>query len=89
MKRTYIMILTTVMLSITLASISAINFVDSDATYKSAKIPLTAEAALSGIHHTIEMEAVKMPDGMYAYRMVAYDLDGVDLVSTGMYDTDP
>ena len=36
------------------------------------------------------MEAVKMPDGMYAYRMVSYDLgDGTDLVATGVFDTDP
>jgi DNA-binding beta-propeller fold protein YncE/plastocyanin len=85
------MILTTVILSITLASVFTIDFAETDAmTYKNADIPLiAADAAPSGKTHTIEMEAVKMPDGMYAYRMVSYDLDGVDLVDTGVYDTDP
>jgi DNA-binding beta-propeller fold protein YncE/plastocyanin len=84
------MILTTVILSITLASVFTINFAETNVTtYKNTDIPLAAEAAHSGDHHTIEMEAVKMPDGMYAYRMVSYVLDGVDLVDTGVYDTDP
>lgn len=85
------MILTTVILSITLASVFAINFAETDATtYENADIPLfAAEAQLAGLTHTIEMEAVKMPDGMYAYRMVEYDLDGDDLVANGIFDTDP
>jgi FtsP/CotA-like multicopper oxidase with cupredoxin domain len=53
----------------------------------------TAEAA-SHTTHTIEMEAVSMPDGMYAYRMVNYVLepngkDPVNLVTTGVYTTKP
>lgn len=39
--------------------------------------------ALSDDMHDIEMEAVKMPDGMYAYRMVSYTINGgPDLVGT-------
>jgi len=85
------MILTTVILSITLASVFTIDFEKTNAmTYKNADVPLFAvEAAPSGVIHTIEMEAVKMPDGMYAYRMVSYDLDGDDLVANGIFDTDP
>ncbi|MEJ2261421.1 MAG: copper oxidase, partial [Nitrosopumilaceae archaeon] len=50
------------------------------------------------VHHDIEMEAVKMPDGMYAYRMVNYNTsDGRDLIihsnnpnpSDGIYTTKP
>ena len=72
MKRTQIMILTTVILSITLASVFTINFAETNATtYKNVDIPLfAAEAEHSGAQHTIEMEAVKMPDGMYAYRFL-------------------
>ena len=86
------MILTTVILSITLTSVFTINFAETNVTqYHDAVIPLlAAEAQTSpGKSHTIEMEAVKMLDGMYAYRMVSYDLDGTDLVATGVFDTDP
>ena len=84
------MLLTTVILSITLASVFTIDFVNTDVTKTNVDIPLiAADATLSGKTHTIEMEAVKMPDGMYAYRMVGYDLDGEDLVANGVYDTDP
>ncbi|WP_237737682.1 multicopper oxidase domain-containing protein [Candidatus Nitrosopumilus sediminis] len=91
MKRTQIMILTTVILSITLASVFTINFEKTDTTtYENVDVPLfAAEALPNGAHHTIKMEAVKMPDGMYAYRMVEYDLDGSDLVANGIFDTDP
>ena len=86
------MILTTVILSITLTSVFTINFAETNVTqYNDPVIPLlAAEAQTSpGKSHTIEMESVKMPDGMYAYRMVSYDLDGTDLVATGVFDTDP
>ncbi|AFS83219.1 multicopper oxidase type 3 [Candidatus Nitrosopumilus sediminis] len=85
------MILTTVILSITLASVFTINFEKTDTTtYENVDVPLfAAEALPNGAHHTIKMEAVKMPDGMYAYRMVEYDLDGSDLVANGIFDTDP
>ena len=51
---------------------------------------LTAADAAVPANHNITMEAVKMPDGMYAYRMVSYmhSLDG-NLVASGVYDTDP
>jgi hypothetical protein len=87
------MILTTVILSITLTSVFTIDFVETDTTtYKNVDIPLFAvEAEHSGVQHTIEMKAVKMPDGMYAYRMVSYTLDGADLVNgvNATYNTDP
>ena len=74
-----------------MASVFAIDFAETDVTtYKNADIPLfAAEAVPAGLTHTIEMESVKMPDGMYAYRMVEYDLDGDDLVADGIFDTDP
>jgi len=91
------MILTTVILSITLASVFTIDFEKTDATiYNNVDIPFfAAEAQTAGKTHTIEMEAVKMPDGMYAYRMVDYVLydNGNDvltnLVANGIFDTDP
>ncbi len=85
------MILTTVILSITLASVFTTDFEKTNATtYKNVDLPLfAAEAELFGKTHTIEMEAVKMPDGMYAYRMVEYDLDGANLVVDEIFDTDP
>ena len=91
MKRTQIMILTTVILSIALTSVFTLDFNDKTTDNLTIQtIPsFSAEAADSGTHHTIEMEAVKMPDGMYAYKMVSYVLGGVDLVATGVYDTDP
>jgi hypothetical protein len=34
--------------------------------------PFQTVEATQGVNHLIEMEAVAMPDGMYAYRMVSY-----------------
>ena len=91
------MILTTVILSITLTSVFTINFAETTVTkYNDSVIPLLAAEAQesTGKSHTIEMEAVKMPDGMYAYRMVSYTLEDTDsivtdLVATGVFGTDP
>lgn len=90
MKRINAMLITTVILSIALTSVFTFDFNDKTDNLTIQAVPsFSAEAHESGIHHDIEMEAVKMPDGMYAYRMVSYDKGGVDLVKGGIYDTDP
>ncbi|MGD8638382.1 MAG: copper oxidase, partial [Nitrosopumilaceae archaeon] len=91
MKRTKTTLLTTVVLSIALTSVFVIDFNEDTTNSVAQTIPsFSAEAAPSGIHHEIEMEAVKMPDGMYAYRLVNYATsDGRDLVDEGVYKTKP
>ncbi len=81
MKRTNTMLITTVMLSITLTSVFAFDFETTDIQSVST-IPFSAEA-LSTDTHNITMEAVAMPDDLYAYRMVSYNINGGDdLVGT-------
>ena len=72
--------MTTVILSVTLAFVFAIDVAETDAvmTQNSDSLIPEAEAKKSGAEHTIQMEAVKMPDGMYAYRMVDYELTSED-----------
>jgi FtsP/CotA-like multicopper oxidase with cupredoxin domain/DNA-binding beta-propeller fold protein YncE/plastocyanin len=78
MKRAQTILITTVMLSITLASVFALDF--ENANSLESQIPFAAEAAKSSTHN-ITMEAVAMPDGLYAYRMVEYTIDdGNELV---------
>ncbi len=91
MKRTNTMIMTTVILSIALTSVFAFEFDTNDnLSINNNDIPFAAEA-LSNNHHKITMEAVAMPDGMYAYRMVSYvieneGVDGPDLVGSQYTD---
>jgi FtsP/CotA-like multicopper oxidase with cupredoxin domain/plastocyanin len=76
------MILTTVILSITLASVFTIDLQTNDINSMDTQIPFAAEAKKSDTHN-ITMEAVAMPDGLYAYRMVSYNINGGDdLVGT-------
>ena len=75
MKRTTTTILTTVILSIALTSVFAFDFENNESTSIDSQIPFAAEA-LEGSTHNIVMEAVSMPDGLYAYRMVSYNIDG-------------
>jgi len=99
------MLITTVILSVTLAFVFAIDIAETDAVM-AQNIELSipeADAKKSGVEHTIQMEAVKMPDGMYAYRMVDYELTSQEnnnddeddktktrnLVDEGIYSTDP
>jgi DNA-binding beta-propeller fold protein YncE/plastocyanin len=101
MKRTKTILMTTVMLSIALTSVFAINFDITSNSLESSQAlpPFFAEADTdTGIHHTIKMQAVKMPDGMYAYQMLEYTTsDGKDLVihpdnpipTNGVYSTKP
>jgi DNA-binding beta-propeller fold protein YncE/plastocyanin len=104
MKRTQTILITTVMLSIALTSVFAIDFNDisleANATDKTPFFLAQADKPkdYDPIGHEIVMEAVKMPDGMYAYRMVEYTTtDGRDLVihgnnpnpSDGVYTTKP
>ena len=73
------MIKTTLMavaiLSIFGIGVFALNFVHA----QTADTPFTAEAA-NPVSHDISMEAVKMPDGMYAYRLAAYEIDGESVI---------
>ena len=97
MKRTNTMLITTVILSIALTSVFAFDFKNNEFTTTS-EIPFAAEAAQSNVHN-ITIEAVAMPDGLYAYRMVDYELvlddngenesDVRNLVDEGVYSTDP
>ena len=95
------MLLTTVMLSIALTSVFAFDFEDNNSMTASSDIPFAAEAAKANTHN-ITIEAVAMPDGLYAYRMVDYELisdtnsdddnpnsNVRNLVDEGMYSTDP
>ncbi len=82
MKRTNTMLITTVILSIALTSVFAFDFENNYATSMDTQIPFAAEAKESDTHN-ITMEAVAMPDGLYAYRMVSYNINGEDdLVGT-------
>jgi FtsP/CotA-like multicopper oxidase with cupredoxin domain len=60
--------------------------------------PLQTVEAAKGVNHLIEMEAVAMPDGMYAYRMVSYIVENDnkndddkerDLIEEGVYTQKP
>ena len=100
MKRTNTMLITTVILSIALTSVFAFDLENNETTTLNSQIPFAAEAA-SGDTHNITIEAVAMPDGLYAYRMVDYEIIGSggdddddssntrNLVDDGVYSTDP
>jgi DNA-binding beta-propeller fold protein YncE/plastocyanin len=104
MNRAQTILLTTVVLSFALTSVFAVDFneisLEKNSTdylpffYAQADKPVKYDP----INHDIVMEAVKMPDGMYAYRMVEYTTsDDRDLVihagnlnpSDGVYTTKP
>ena len=98
------MLITTVILSIVLTSVFTLDFGDNESTITTTgSQPLfTADAAKSDTHN-ITIEAVAMPDGLYAYRMVDYEIvsenkgkgeEGKNfnirnLVDEGVYSTDP
>ena len=89
MKRTRTMIITTVILSFALTSVFAFDTESTQSTQTNSAdiLPLIAVEAVSGDVHDIEMEAVAMPDGLYAYRMVSYTItvggdEGPELVGT-------
>lgn len=67
------MLIATAILSVTLMLTTSY-----DGTAQSANMPV-AEAALPAFHE-IQMEAVKMPDGMYAYRLMDYEIDSVSVI---------
>ena len=52
----------------------------SNAVPYSAGIPFAEASSLPSVSHEIWMEAVKMPDGMYAYKLAAYDMDGASVI---------
>ncbi|MFB5633353.1 MAG: hypothetical protein ACE5SV_00675, partial [Candidatus Nitrosomaritimum aestuariumsis] len=85
MKRTQTILITTVMLSIALTSVFAVDF---ENTSIGDTIPFMAQAS-SHYDHKIVMEAVEMPDGLYAYRMVSYlNSTGQEIVGE-MYSDKP
>jgi plastocyanin len=82
MKRTNSMLIMTVILSIALASVFAFDTETTQTSSLNYPIPFTAEAS-SHKTHEITMEAVAMPDGLFAYRMASYQIDGAaDLVGS-------
>lgn len=80
------MLITTVILSIALTSVFAIDFGNTDV--ETSQIPLEAQAASSDTHNIV-MEAVAMPDGMYAYRMVSYNINGGEELVGKQYSGKP
>jgi FtsP/CotA-like multicopper oxidase with cupredoxin domain len=76
--------------AISVAALFTFNETDSIATQS---IGLQSAQAVSGVIHDIEMEVVAMPDGMYAYRMMSYNISGEDenrnLMDEGVYTQKP
>ena len=73
-------LIATVIISLALAPVFAYNFDQTDgATQQGVDVPFAAEAA-AHVSHEIWMEAVKMPDGMYAYKLAAYEIDSVSVI---------
>ncbi len=80
------MIITTVILSIALTSVFAFDVETIQTNSVDSQIPFAAQA-LSSDEHKITMEAVAMPDGLFAYRMVSYQInDGAELVGSKYTD---
>jgi FtsP/CotA-like multicopper oxidase with cupredoxin domain/DNA-binding beta-propeller fold protein YncE/plastocyanin len=85
MKRTQTILITTVILSMALTSVFALDYTEQEITSMNSSLPF-AEATVVDTH-SLTMEAVAMPDGMYAYRMVSYKINnGPDLVGTHYSD---
>ncbi len=82
------MLLATVILSIVLTSVFTVDFENNDTNSVNTQIPFAAEA-LSSDTHNIVMEAVAMPDGLYAYRMVSYNINGGDELVGTQYSDKP
>ncbi len=83
MKRTKTMLITTVILSLALTTVFAYDFAETDVLEpQSIDVPFSAEATDAGVDHEIWMEAVKMPDGMYAYRLAAYEIEDDSVTET-------
>ncbi|WP_299292513.1 multicopper oxidase domain-containing protein [Nitrosopumilus sp.] len=71
------MIITSVILSIALTSVFAFDTNTTENNTLDTELPFVVEA-LSGDTHDITMEAVAMPDGLFAYRMVSYTITNGD-----------
>jgi hypothetical protein len=76
MKRTQTILITTVILSIALTSVFALDYENNNTTTVDETIPFAYAGAVST--HSLTMEAVAMPDGLYAYRMVEYRINDGD-----------
>ena len=75
------MLIATAMLSLALVGVLAYgsNITQHGTIPQGADIPFAAEAA-TPVSHEIWMEAVKMPDEMYAYKLAAYEIDGASVI---------
>ena len=75
------MLIATAMLSLALMGVLAYgsNITQHGTIPQGADIPFAAEAA-TPVSHEIWMEAVKMPDEMYAYKLAAYEIDGASVI---------
>ena len=81
-RNAVLMIKTFVMTSITLLLVAgavALYGLDQSVAPQNMQPPFTADAA-TPVSHEIWMEAVKMPDGMYAYRLAGYEIDSVSVM---------
>jgi DNA-binding beta-propeller fold protein YncE len=87
MNRAQTILLTTIVLSIALTSVFAVDFENNKITSLDNLIPI-AEAGVI-YDHQIVMEAVEMPDGLYAYRMVSYLNSTGDEIVGEMYSNKP
>ena len=88
MKRTNTMLITTVILSIALTSVFAFDVETIQTNSVNSQIPFAVEA-LSSDEHKITMEAVAMPDGLFAYRMVSYQINNGDELVGSKYTDKP
>jgi hypothetical protein len=72
MKRTQITLTSIAILSVLLGGVFALDFSDSEVNSSQTNFITPAEASIDGVFHDIQLEAVELPDGMYAYRMVEH-----------------
>jgi FtsP/CotA-like multicopper oxidase with cupredoxin domain len=85
MKRKTLQITSIAILSVALLSIFAFDATENKTIQTQNTIIQTASADHNPAHHNIEMEAVEMPDGLYAYRMVSHEM-GLSGSSTDLTD---
>ena len=74
------MILAVTVLTLALAGVVTYDFNTTHDTQAQGVAPSLAAYADTSASHEIWMEAVMMPDGMYAYRLAAYEIDSVSVI---------
>ena len=78
--------------TIAVASFALLAYFSSPSETETQSDPITSKIfadALSSDVHNIKMEAVKMPDDMYAYRMVSYTINNGDDLVGKVYSDKP